>query len=378
MNAITDKAVLAGGLPEKYTAARNALAAAVGVDEAKDIRDKAVAMQTYAFQAKDDALVTYATEIKMRATRRIGELMDEARQAGRMAKGTRGNLKGGNRGSGGFSKNLPEQTLEDQGVDKNLAASARKLAKMPEPKFEATIAEAKASAAAITSGCRRHKATKPYRRNDEWYTPAHIMDAVRAVLGGIDLDPASNQTAQERTIRAATWFGDEDDGLAQPWTGRVFLNPPFSKGKLEAFVDRMIDAWQRREITAGIMLTNNFTDAEWFQRAFAACSAVCFTEGRINFANANGKVDRPLNGHALFYFGDDVDRFVSVFGERIGCCSLPIRGRRREAVAKLSDAEMDELVCELIPKLPNPRWTKLRNDEDRRRSYAAFELKRPP
>jgi hypothetical protein len=46
------------------------------------------------------------------------------------------------------------------------------------------------------------------------------------------------------------------------------------RGKLEAFVDRMIDGWQRREITADIMLANNFTDAEWFQKALDACTGV--------------------------------------------------------------------------------------------------------
>lgn len=67
----------------KYEAARYALSEAVVVDEAKDIRNKALAMTAYARQANDKELLKWATAIKVRAERKCGELLlDMTKQDG--------------------------------------------------------------------------------------------------------------------------------------------------------------------------------------------------------------------------------------------------------------------------------------------------------
>ena len=62
-----------------------------------------------------------------------------------------------------------------------------------------------------------------------WYTPPDIVERVRYALGGIDLDPCSDATAQT-IVRAKAYYTEADDGLARSWGRRWFCNPPSPAG----------------------------------------------------------------------------------------------------------------------------------------------------
>ena len=70
----THARAVTSGLP-RYETARRALAECVRVDEAKEIRDWTIALEAYAYQAKDARLAADAAELKRRAERRIGQLI---------------------------------------------------------------------------------------------------------------------------------------------------------------------------------------------------------------------------------------------------------------------------------------------------------------
>src|SRR5262245_48465384 len=104
--------------------AAKALAVCVRVDAAKDIRDKAIAFETYAKQAKDTLLVERATEIRFRAETKAGELLHD------MAVQRRREIRGGDRRSKGHRVTLK---LADLGITKKQASrwqilAAQKLA----------------------------------------------------------------------------------------------------------------------------------------------------------------------------------------------------------------------------------------------------------
>ncbi len=149
---------------------------------------------------------------------------------------------------------------------------------------------------------------------DEWYTPEDIIERARRVFGGcIDLDPATNEIAQQ-VINATDFYTKADDGLNQPWRGKVWLNPPYSMPLIANFVDRVLAAYTAGEIDEAIVLTNNSSDTRWFQ-SLISNHAVCFPAGRLGFWRNNQQAFAARQGQAIFYLGRNRPRFIEAFAE---------------------------------------------------------------
>ena len=150
--------------------------------------------------------------------------------------------------------------------------------------------------------------------NNEWYTPADIINAARNVLGTIDLDPASSEIANE-TVQAAKFFTVEDDGLAHEWHGNIWLNPPYSSDLIGQFADKLIHS----DFNQAIVLVNNATDTEWFCKLAERAAVVVFPKGRVKFHKPDGSTGAPLQGQAILYFGDNVLSFKDNFTQYGRC-----------------------------------------------------------
>lgn len=156
--------------------------------------------------------------------------------------------------------------------------------------------------------------------NNEWYTPADYIEAAREVMGSIDIDPASNDIAQE-TVKAAVYYTAETNGLDKEWRGNVWMNPPYASDLIGKFIDKLVG--ELPNIEQAIVLVNNATETEWFGKLISRANAVCFPRSRVKFYMPDGKTGAPLQGQAVIYFGEHKERFAEVFSGK-GWCAIPV------------------------------------------------------
>lgn len=130
----------------------------------------------------------------------------------------------------------------------------------------------------------------------EWYTPLEIIEAARRVMGGIDLDPASSAEANAR-VASAFYFSRADNGLAQQWFGRVWLNAPFADNA--AFVGKLLAEHAAGRVVQACVITFASLDTAWARRLMAF--ARWYPEGRVAYIpgwEARPTMQRGLPGLA--------------------------------------------------------------------------------
>ena len=147
---------------------------------------------------------------------------------------------------------------------------------------------------------------------EEWYTPSELIEAARAVMGSIDLDPASSVAAQQ-TVQAGQFFTLEDNGLLQDWHGTLWMNPPYTSGLIGKFTEKLAAHVVAGDVIEAIVLVNNATETAWFQSLVSVCSALCFPASRVKFLAPDGEKGSPLQGQAILYAGEYPDKFQDAF-----------------------------------------------------------------
>jgi phage N-6-adenine-methyltransferase len=115
-------------------------------------------------------------------------------------------------------------------------------------------------------------------KSDEWPTDPAFFAKLEREFGPFDLDPC----ATAENAKCARYFTRADNGLAQPWAGSVFMNPPYGR----AIAAWMGKAWEASQTTAELVvcLVPARTDTRWWHD-WATLGEVRFLRGRLRFGD---------------------------------------------------------------------------------------------
>ena len=132
-----------------------------------------------------------------------------------------------------------------------------------------------------------------HKTSDDYLTPRWVFETFGITF---DLDVAA--PPWNTHVPAARKFTKADDGLNQPWEGRVWMNPPYSKPK--AWADRFI------EHRNGIALLP-FSQSQWTIDLWNTDAAVMLPPKWFDFEGIRPGFSTGSMWCPIFFaaFGDD-------------------------------------------------------------------------
>ena len=130
------------------------------------------------------------------------------------------------------------------------------------------------------------------KTSDDYYTPKWIFDALGLEF---DLDVAS-PVGGISWIPAKRYFTQYEDGLAQDWSGRVWMNPPYSQTQV------WVDKWLKHG--NGITLIQ-ISKALWFNKLWETEIQMCLMPSNFKFSKGNGEMAGILMPTVLVALGEE-------------------------------------------------------------------------
>ncbi len=130
--------------------------------------------------------------------------------------------------------------------------------------------------------------------NDDWETPDHVIERFEQEFGAVDLDPC----ARDGSAKAEEYYTIEEDGLRQPWFGRVWLNPPYSAPTPWVRKAHLEILWSRADLV--IACLPPAIDTEWFHTWVLPFAEIRYHRGRIGFLDWTGQPVKNNRQGTLF------------------------------------------------------------------------------
>jgi len=191
-----------------YDAMRIALQDCVNLDEVVDLRNRAIALEEYARRATDKEPLQWVNEIRMRAERKVGELLHE------MVK------HGGDRRSNCQAGNL-KPTLARLGISGGHSSRWQRLASVSPERFEKGISTMKALGKGLsTSSVMRELGLESNLKSRGKYAKPLAGARGKAVHAALDAAAQTNTSMllvyarlMLRELRAKTDFNPEEYAL---------------------------------------------------------------------------------------------------------------------------------------------------------------------
>lgn len=142
---------------------------------------------------------------------------------------------------------------------------------------------------------------------DLWETPTWLYEKLDSEFH-FDLDPA----ATEVNALSDYYYSQAQDGLVQPWWGRVFVNPPYSKMAL--WVEKGYNEVLNGRCEAVVLLVAARTDTRaWWN--WVRHGEVRFLQGRLRFGHPDGAIHSAPFPSALAIFRKHVYEPKTIYSD---------------------------------------------------------------
>jgi len=120
--------------------------------------------------------------------------------------------------------------------------------------------------------------------SDNWATPQSFFD---------ELDKEFHFTldscASKSNAKCKDYFTQEQDGLAQEWSGVVWCNPPYGR-EIGKWLKKAVESWNQGATV--VLLVPARTDTAWWHD-YAAKGEIRFIRGRLKFGDAKNSAPFP-------------------------------------------------------------------------------------